>query len=37
MILKVALTPRGSKAVGGSKEYFAEMTIEAVKQIAQKH
>jgi thermosome len=37
MMMKVALTSMGSKAVGGAKERFAEIAIEAVKQIAQKH
>ena len=36
MMMKVALTSMGSKAVGGAKEHFAEIAIEAVKQIAQK-
>ena len=35
-MLKVALTSMGSKAVGGAKEHFAEIAIEAVKQIAEK-
>jgi archaeal chaperonin len=37
MMTKVALTAMGSKAVGGAKEHFAEIAIEAVKQIAQKN
>jgi thermosome len=36
MMMKVALTSMGSKAVGGAKEHFAEIAIEAVKQITQK-
>jgi len=36
MMMKVALTSMGSKAVGGAKEHFAEIAIEAIKQIAQK-
>jgi len=36
MMMKVALTSMGSKAVGGAKEHFAEIAIEAVKQIAEK-
>ena len=36
-MMKVALTSMGSKAVGGAKEHFAEIAIEAVKQIAEKH
>src|SRR4030042_754664 len=35
-LLKVALTSMGSKAVGSAKEHFAEIAIEAVKQIAEK-
>ena len=35
-MMEVALTSMGSKAVGGAKEHFAEITIEAVKQIAEK-
>ncbi len=35
-MIKVALTAMGSKAVGGAKEHFAEIAIEAVKQITQK-
>jgi thermosome len=35
-MMKVALTSMGSKAVGGAKEHFAEIAIEAVKQIAEK-
>jgi thermosome len=34
-MVKVALTSMGSKAVGGAKEHFAEIAIEAVKQIAE--
>jgi len=33
---KVALTSMGSKAVGPAKEHFAEIVVEAVKQIAEK-
>jgi thermosome len=36
MMMKVALTSMGSKAVGGAKEHFAEIAIEAIKQITQK-
>ena len=36
MMMKVALTSMGSKAVGGAKEHFAEIAIEAVGQIAEK-
>jgi thermosome len=36
MMMKVALTSMGSKSVGGAKEHFAEIAIEAVKQVAQK-
>jgi thermosome len=36
IMMKVALTSMGSKAVGGAKERFAEIAIEAVKQIAEK-
>ena len=36
MMMKVALTSMGSKTVGGAKEHFAEIAIEAVKQVAQK-
>jgi len=35
-MMKVALTSMGSKAVGGAKEHFAEIAIEAVGQIAEK-
>ena len=35
-MMKVALTSMGSKSVGGAKEHFAEIAIEAVKQIAEK-
>jgi thermosome len=37
MMMKVALTSMGSKAVGGAKEHFAEIAIEAIKQVAEKH
>ncbi len=37
MMMKVALTSMGSKAVGGAKEHFAEIAIDAVKYVAQKH
>ena len=37
MMMKVALTSMGSKAVGGAKEHFAEIAIEAVKQVTEKH
>jgi thermosome len=36
MMMKVALTSMSGKAVGGAKERFAEIAIEAVKQIAEK-
>jgi len=36
MMMKVALTSMGSKAVGSAKERFAEIAIDAVKQIAEK-
>jgi thermosome len=36
MMMKVALTSMSGKAVGGAKEHFAEIAIEAVKQIAEK-
>jgi thermosome len=36
MMMKVALTSMASKAVGGAKERFAEIAIDAVKQIAEK-
>jgi len=36
MMMKVALTSMASKAVGGAKARFAEIAIEAVKQIAEK-
>jgi thermosome len=36
VMMKVALTSMGSKAVGAAKEHFAEIAIEAVKQIAEK-
>jgi thermosome len=36
IMMKVALTSIASKAVGGAKERFAEIAIEAVKQIAEK-
>jgi len=35
-MMKVALTSMGSKAVGAAKEHFAEIAIEAVKQIVEK-
>jgi thermosome len=35
-MIKVALTSMGSKAVGSAKEHFAEIAIDAVKQIAEK-
>jgi thermosome len=35
-MMKVALTSMGSKSVGGAKEHFAEIAIEAVKQVAEK-
>jgi thermosome len=35
-MMKIALTSMGSKAVGAAKEHFAEIAIEAVKQIAEK-
>jgi thermosome len=35
-MLKVALTSMSGKAVGGAKEHFAEIAIDAVKQIAEK-
>ena len=34
-LLKVALTSMSSKAVGGAREHLAEISIEAVKQIAE--
>ena len=34
-LLKVALTSMSSKAVGGAKEHLAEISIDAVKQIAE--
>src|SRR4030066_1347791 len=37
MMMKVALTAMGSKTVGGAKEHFAEIAIEAIKHVAQKH
>jgi thermosome len=36
MMMKVALTSMASKAVGGAKEHFAEIAMDAVKQIAEK-
>jgi thermosome len=36
MMMKVALTSMASKAVGGAREHFAEIAIDAVKQIAEK-
>jgi thermosome len=35
-MMKVALTSMGSKSVGGAKEHFAQIAIEAVGQIAEK-
>jgi archaeal chaperonin len=35
LLLKVALTSMSSKAVGGAKDHLAEISIEAVKQIAE--
>jgi thermosome len=35
-MVKVALTSMASKAVGGAKEHFAEIAIDAIKQIAEK-
>jgi len=35
LMLKVALTSMGSKAVGGAKEHLAKIAIDAVKQIAE--
>src|SRR3989337_2030177 len=35
-LLKVALTSMGSKAVGSAKEHFAEIAIDAIKQITEK-
>jgi archaeal chaperonin len=35
-LMKVALTSMGSKTVGGAKEHFAEIAIEAVKQVTEK-
>jgi len=37
MMMKVALTSMGSKSVGSAKARFAEISIEAVKQIAETH
>ena len=37
IMMKVALTSMSSKSVGGAKEHFAEIAIEAVKQIAEKY
>jgi thermosome len=37
MLMKVALTSMGSKTVGAAKEHFAEIAIEAVKQVTEKH
>jgi thermosome len=34
-LLRVALTSMGSKAVGGAREHLAEISIDAVKQIAE--
>ena len=36
MMMKAALTSMGSKAVGGARERFAEIAIDAVKQITEK-
>ncbi len=36
-MMKLALTSMSSKSVGSAKEHFAEIAIEAVKQIAEKH
>lgn len=36
-LMKVALTSMGSKTVGGAKEHFAKIAIEAVKQVTEKH
>jgi len=36
-MMKLALTSMGSKSVGNAKEHFAQIAIEAVKQIAEKH
>lgn len=36
-LMKVALTSMGSKTVGDAKEHFAEIAIEAVKQVTEKH
>jgi thermosome len=36
IMMKVALTSMGGKSVGGAKEHFAEIAIDAVKQIAEK-
>lgn len=36
-LMKVALTSMGSKTVGSAKEHFAEIAIEAVKQVTEKH
>ncbi len=36
MMMKVALTSMGSKSVGGAKEHFAEIAIEAIKQVTEK-
>jgi thermosome len=36
MMMKVALTSMASKAVGGAKKRFAEIAIDAVRQIAEK-
>jgi thermosome len=35
-LLKVALTSMSSKAIGGAKDHLAEISIDAVKQIAEK-
>ena len=36
IMMKVALTSMASKAVGGAKEHFAEIAIDAIRQIAEK-
>ena len=37
IMMNIALTAMGSKTVGGAKERFAEIAIEAIKHITQKH
>ena len=37
MLKKVAVTSMGSKAVGTAREHFAEIAIDAVKQVSEKH